>query len=261
MTAQGNSLSVFVPAHNEAKNLEGAIRDVTAAAEERFADYEVLLVDDGSTDGTAEAADRLARKDHRIRVIHNPTKRGIASGYRTALGLATKEYFAFIPGDREINVDSIRAIFQAVGAADLVVPYHANREARAWHRRVMTWVSTTLLNLLFMRRLRYYQGPTVYPTDLARTLPAHSRGFFFLTEMLVHALDGGCSYVEVGLLHQERAFGKSKAVTLSNILTALQAIFGAWWTLRVRRTRRAALPRAVDERPADSEVAGGRAKS
>ncbi len=261
MTVLGNSLSVFVPAHNEAKNLEGAIRDVTAAAEARFEDYEILLVDDGSTDGTAEVADSLARKNHRIRIIHNPIKRGIAAGYRTALGLATKEYFAFIPGDREINAASVRMIFQAVGSADLVVPYHANREARAWHRRVMTWVSTTLLNVLFMRHLRYYQGPTVYPTDLARTLPAHGRGFFFLTEMLVHALDGGCSYVEVGLLHQERAFGKSKAVTLSNILTALQAIFGAWWTLRVRRARGAALPAAVNERPPDSGVAGGRAKS
>ena len=46
VTARGNSLSVFVPAHNEAKNLEGAIRDVTAAAEERFTDYEILLLDD-----------------------------------------------------------------------------------------------------------------------------------------------------------------------------------------------------------------------
>ncbi len=261
MTARGNSLSVFVPAHNEAENLEGAIRDVRGAAEERFPDFEILLVDDGSTDGTAEVADSLARSNRRIRVIHNPTKRGIAAGYRTALGLATKEYFAFIPGDREINANSIRAIFQAVGSADLVVPYHANREARAWHRRVMTWVSTTLLNVLFVRRLRYYQGPTVYPTSLARTLPSHSRGFFFLTEMLVHALDGGCSYVEVGLLHQERAFGTSKAVTPANILMALQAIFGAWWTLRIRRARRTALPLVGNERPADPEVIGGRAKS
>ena len=261
MTERDDSLSVFVPAHNEAKNLEGAIRDVTAAAEERFTDYEILLLNDGSTDGTADVAEGLARRNHRIRVIHNPTKRGIAIGYRTALSLATKKYFAFIPGDREVNADSIREIFRAVGSADLVVPYHANRGARAWHRRAMTWVSTTLLNALFRRRLRYYQGPTVYPTQLARTLPSHNRGFFFLTEMLVHALDAGCTYVEVGLLHQERAFGKSKAVSLSNILTALQAIFGTWWTLRIRRARPAAPPVTADDYRAGSTPIRGRAKS
>jgi len=260
MTAQGNSLSVFVPAHNEADNLEGAIRDVVEAAEERFADYEILLVDDGSTDATPDVANGLGRENQRIRVIHNPTKQGLASCYRTALTLAAKDYFAFVPGDREIHVDSVRAIFQAVGSADLVVPYHANREARPRHRRVMTWISTALLNLLFVRRLRYYQGPTVYPTYLARELPANSRGFFFLAEMLVRALDRGCTYVEVGLLHQERAFGKSKAVTLSNILLALQTIFGSWWVLRIRRAWRSASPVAATGHTEDSEVIEGRAK-
>jgi len=249
-----------VPAHNEADNLEGAVGDVVAAAEERFADFEILVVDDGSTDATADIADGLARENPRIRVIHNPTNRGLASGYRTALNLAAKDYFAFVPGDREIHVDSVRAIFHAIGSADLVVPYHANREARAWHRRVMTWVSTVLLNILFTRRLRYYQGPTVYPTHLARELPANSHGFFFLTEMLVCALDRGCTYVEVGLVHQERAFGKSKAVTLSNILMAFQTIFGSWWAIRVRKTWRTASPVAASDNTKDSEVIGGRTK-
>lgn len=238
MTTPRPSLSIFVPAHNEARNLEGAIHDIVAAADPGLADYEILLVDDGSTDGTAEVAERLARDNPRIRVIHNRSKKGIARGYRTALGLATKEYFAFLPGDREVHADSMRAIFEAVGSSDLVIPYHANREARAWHRRVMTWVCTTLLNTLFGHHLRYYQGPTVYPTQLARALPSRSIGFFFLTEMLVHALDGGKSFVEVGLIHQERAFGKSKAITFRNIQMALGVIFETWWRLRVRRTWR-----------------------
>lgn len=261
MSTQGNSLSVFVPAHNEAQNLEGAIQDVVAAAEAWFSDYEILLVDDGSTDGTGDVADGLARANPRIRVIHNPMKQGIASGYGTALRLATKDYFAFLPGDREINVASIRAIFHAIGSADLVVPYHANLEARPWHRRLLTRVSTALINVLFRRNLRYYQGPTVYPTRLARELPTQSRGFFFLTEMLVQALDRGCSYVEVGLLHQERAFGKSKAVTFSNILMALQAILEAWWTRRVRRARPVTLPLEPSGSPREGSAMEERAKS
>jgi dolichol-phosphate mannosyltransferase len=228
------SLSIFVPAHNEAMNLEGAVQDIVTAAATRCDEYEVLIVDDGSTDGTAEVADRLARDYPRIKVIHHVTKQGIAAGYHTALAQATLRYFAFLPGDREVSVASIQTIFQAVGSADLVVPYHQNQEARAWHRRVMTWASTTMLNALFGYRMRYYQGPVVYPTQLARELPVTSRGFYFLTEMLVQALSRGFSYVEVGLIHQERAFGRSKAVTLSNILMALQTIVQLWWRLRGR---------------------------
>src|SRR5215471_11888072 len=84
------TISIFVPAHNEANNLEGAINDIVAAAESELSNYEILLVDDGSTDGTAAVADRLARTNRGIRVIHHPAKLGIADGYRTALGLATQ---------------------------------------------------------------------------------------------------------------------------------------------------------------------------
>lgn len=232
------SISIFVPAHNEVNNLEDAIHDIVAAAESELANYEILLVDDGSTDGTAEVADRLAHNNPRIQVIHHPVKRGIADGYRTALGLATQDYFAFLPGDGEVRADSIRQIFRAVGSADIVVPYHQNSQARARHRRAMTWACTTLVNGLFGHRMRYYQGPAIYPTALARTLPSRSRGFFFLTGMLLHALEGEHSYVEVGLVHQERAFGKSKAVTLRNIVAALGVILGAWWSLRIKRAWR-----------------------
>jgi dolichol-phosphate mannosyltransferase len=242
MMAPSRSLTVFVPAHNEAENLEGAVADIVAAARDTIPDYEVILVDDGSTDGTAAAAARLAAGDPRIHVIHHACRRGLAAGYRAALRRATGQYFAFLPGDREVSAASVRAIFQAVGSADLVIPYHANPGARALHRRLMTCVCTTLLNVLLDRRLRYYQGPTVYPTEVAKAVQGRSGGFFFLTEMLVQALDSGCSYIEVPLMHQERAFGKSKAVSLSNVGEALGVIIGAWWRLRVRRVGRRGRP-------------------
>ena len=137
-------------------------------------------------------------------------------------------------------------IFAAVGKADIVVPYHGTPWNRAWHRRVLTWICTTQLNILFGRRLKYYQGPAVYPTELARVLPIITTGFFFATEMLVNALVMGYSIVEVPLIHHERTYGQSKAVRGSNIVNAQATILRLWWSLRVRGEA-APRPRLSDE--------------
>ena len=228
------SLSVVIPAYNEAGNLEGAVRDTLAAAQ-RFTDYEVIIVNDGSQDGTHEVADRLAGElAPHVRVIHHPVNRGFAESYQTGLAHASMAYFTFLPGDHEVTRASVDAIFGAVGTADLVVPYHGTPWNRAWHRRVLTFVCTTEINVLFGRRLNYYQGPTVYPTALARALPITTHGFFFCTEMLLNALAMGYSYVQVPLTHQERAYGQSKAVKVSNIVNAEKTILKLWWNLRIK---------------------------
>ncbi len=230
-------VSVFVPAYNEVQNLGGAVRDIVSAAEAELEDYEILLVDDGSTDRTGELADQLEREYPKIRAIHQERNLGIAAAYVRALDEAKMDYFSFLPADQEISAASIRNIFAAVGAADIVVPYHQNSWARPLHRRLLTRASTFLVNILFRLRLKYFQGPCIYPTQLARALPRTAGGFYFLTEMLVHAVRAGHTYAHVGLIHQERAHGKSKAVSLKNILRALKTIGVLWWAVKVRNVR------------------------
>jgi glycosyltransferase involved in cell wall biosynthesis len=227
-------VSVFVPAYNEAANLEGALRDIVGAAAV-LADYEVIVVNDGSRDGTGQLAERLAQENRRIRVVHQPRNLGIAAAYERALDEAKLEYFSFLPGDGEIAPQSIRDILAAVGTADIVAPYHGNSRARQLHRRVLTWTSTTLVNTLFGLRMRYFQGPCIYQTPLARRLPKTAGGFYFLTEMLVHAVRAGYSYVEVPLTHQDRSHGRSKAVSVRNVLKALRAIAILWWAIHIRK--------------------------
>ena len=228
-------VSIFVPAYNEVENLAGAVRDIVSSAEAVLEDYEILLVDDGSTDGTGALADRLAQEHRKIRVLRQSRNLGIAAGYVRALDEAKLDYFSFLPADGEVNPESIKNIFAAVGTADIVVPYHQNTWARPLHRRFLTWASRSLVNGLFGLRLRYYQGPCIYPTALARLLPKTAGGFYFLTQMLVHAARAGHTYVHVGLIHQERRHGQSKAVSLGNILRALRTIGALWWAIYVKQ--------------------------
>ena len=251
------TLSVVVPAYNEMGNLENAVHDVVNALR-TFDDYEIIIVNDGSQDGTGEVADRLAASLDRVRAIHHQVNRGFAASYQTGLRQARMAYFTFVPGDNEVAAESIDEIFRAVGTANLVVPYHGTPWNRTWERRILTWICTTQLNVLFSRRLKYFQGPTVYPTALARVLPITTTGFFFATEMLVNALMMGYTYVEVPLTHHERAYGQSKAVKPSNIVNAQVTILRIWWHLRVRGAV-ASRPRIVSEaEPALSPKAGAR---
>jgi glycosyltransferase involved in cell wall biosynthesis len=242
------TISLFIPAYNESANLEGAVRDVLSACG-GFDDFEILIVNDGSTDTTGQVADQLAAELPRVRVIHHPTNRGFGAAYGTALAEARMEYFTFVPGDHEVAPESVVAILGRVGDADLVVPFHGTPWKRPLLRRALTWISTTQVNILFGWRLKYYQGPVVYPTTLARALPRTVRGFYFATEMLVHALAAGYSFVEVGLTHQERSYGRSKAVAWSNVVNAQFTILRLWLNVRVRR-------RSTTPRPAPSEPSG-----
>jgi hypothetical protein len=116
-------------------------------------------------------------------------------------------------------------------------------------RRALTRISTDQVNLLFGWNLKYYQGPAVYPTELARALPRTVQGFYFATEMLVHALDAGYSFVEIGLTHQERSYGRSKAVAWTNAANAQWTILRLWWEIRVRRQND--VPHAIRTEPAE----------
>jgi glycosyltransferase involved in cell wall biosynthesis len=245
MRAAPRTISIVVPAYNEEQALAGAVADVEGAIE-GFDDYEIVVVDDGSTDATAAVADELAAARPRVRVIHHGVNRGLSAAYRTGLDEARMEYVTFFGADGEILPESIHAIISRTGEASLVVPYHGDPGARGWMRRLLTWVSTEQVNVLFGWRQRYYQGPTVYPTRLARALPREIDGFFFATEMLVHALSAGYGSVEVPLYTRQRAGGVSKAVKLRNVVKAELAILRLWWNLRVRGRR--VVPTAA-ERP------------
>src|SRR5215831_16251583 len=99
------TLSIIVPAYNESRALEGVVANIEAAAG-TLDGYEVVLVDDGSTDDTGQIADELALTHPNVRVIHHSPNRGFAAAYASGLAKARLAYVTFLPGDNEVALGS-----------------------------------------------------------------------------------------------------------------------------------------------------------
>jgi dolichol-phosphate mannosyltransferase len=229
------SISVFIPALNEEHNLEPTVARLIEALTVTVEDYEIIIVDDGSSDGTGAVADALAAENSVIRVLHNSRNMGLgycfAQGYREA----RKNFFVYIPGDNTWPYRSFIELLGNLGRADVITSYAINPDVRPFGRRIVSRLYTEVLNLLFGRRLHYFNGLTIYPVEFLRRDPVTTFGFGFQAEVLLKALNSGLSYIEVGLPIDARTAGGSKAVTLANIHSVLATLVRLFFELRVIR--------------------------
>jgi glycosyltransferase involved in cell wall biosynthesis len=215
---------VIIPALNEEGNLKPTVIEVVHATKDLIGEYELLIFNDGSDDRTGAIADKLASQYPQARVIHNSTRMGLGYSYTKGVELARYEYVIMIPGDNEIRGDSIRAMFSRIGEADIVITYIVNPGIRPWHRRLLSKTFVGLMNGIFGLHLRYYNGTCIHKSSLIKSIPMETHGFAYMASILVRLLKRGCSYVEVGMELQPRNYGRSKAFSLSNMISVLVTI-------------------------------------
>lgn len=228
------SLSVFVAAYNEVDNLEPTIDTIIQALSVSVEDYEIIIVNDGSTDGTAEVADALEKRYSTVRVIHNMQNLGLGYSWMRAINEATKNAFIFIPGDNTWPYRSLHELFGNLGKADVITSYTTNPEIRSPGRRVLSSVYTASLNVIFGLNMRYYHGLTIYPTTFLRSHPITTYGFASMAEALLRAIHEGLSFIDVACPIEERATGHSKALTLKNLVSVGKTISQLFIDLRLR---------------------------
>jgi dolichol-phosphate mannosyltransferase len=247
------SISILVPAMNEEKNLATTVERIVDALSITVEDYEIIIVNDGSTDGTGVKAGEIATHYPGIRVLHNQKNMGLGYCYAAGYRAATKNFFVYIPGDNTWPTRSFVELFGNLGRADVITSYASNPEVREPVRRFVSRAYTVMLNHLFGRRMHYYNGLTIYPVDFLRREPATTFGFGFQAEVLLKALAQGLSYIEIPLPIDRRTAGRSKAVSLRNIASVAMTVVRLLIDLRLRagRRRRLERPKAAPLSPAD----------
>ncbi len=219
------TISFIVPALNEETVVKAVIEQILDRVRGQFRDYEVILVNDGSTDATGRIMDELAAAHEKIRVIHHVRNLGFGNSYQRGLKEAKFDYVILLCGDGGLPAASLPPIFEKIGSADIVVPWMVNlRDIKTRGRYLLSHVYTGLVNRLFGLNLHYYNGLPVHRRDLLQKISITSGGFGFQAEVLVKLIKSGATYVEVGV-HGAEETNESDALRLRNWLSVGHTVY------------------------------------
>ncbi len=234
------TISVVVPALNEEASIADAVREAVASMRDRFGDYELLLFDDGSTDRTGAIMEELAAADPRhIRVIHNATPRNLGGVYKQGIERARMEYLVMVPGDNENPGAAMQAPFDAIGRADIVLPYPVNSAVRGFGRHLVSQLYLGLLNHLFGLHIRYYNGTVIHRTANLKGLSIKTSSFAYQAEILIKLLCAGKSFVEVPIEIEPPKVGRrSRAFRWKNVVEVGRTLGALFVDIRMRRLHR-----------------------
>lgn len=225
-----------MPARDEEAHLRDAAQVVLDVVPRFFELFELLIVDDGSSDRTGDIAEALALAHPQVVVLHNRPSRGLGGVIRQGLEQSRMGSFMYVDGKGATPAPALERILSRFGTADLVIPYPLNGHERSLPRRVISWAYQSLLNLLFGLRLHYYNHLVVYPTDLLRGVRMRTDSYGFQAECLIKLLKRGVSYVEVGVEDRfELAARKTKAFTPRNMAGIGLFLLLTLWDVYVRR--------------------------
>lgn len=206
-----SGLTIVVPAFNEQHRLATTVEEIVAAARRDLDAFEVIVVDDGSTDDTPRIADELARRFPHVAVVHEPINRGVGAAYYRGLKLAKYPNLSLIPGDNAFHQSGLTAVFRLVGTADLVVSYRHNPQARTPFRRLLSRCCTRAMRFLTGKPIRDAHSLYVFPVHEARQV-RRNPGYGYHIETLSALLRGGMRYVEVPVILNPRPDASSKVM-------------------------------------------------
>jgi glycosyltransferase involved in cell wall biosynthesis len=219
-----DSVSIIIPAYNEELDIATAIKTAIKFTTAAIADYEIVVINDGSTDGTAEEISKLAAKNKRIKVVTHKTNLGFGQTIRDAVNTAGKTYITGLPADVDYDPRALTAMIRSRKKADIVSTYVTNLKTRALHRQILSVGFVKLMNFLFGLHLRYYNGYFISRVDLLKKITLKSDGYTILAEAKIRLIKKGYKFTEIPFQTRPRQHGVSKALGWKNIIQTLHII-------------------------------------
>jgi glycosyltransferase involved in cell wall biosynthesis len=246
-------LSVFFPAYNDSGTIASLVITALHAARRLTSDFEIIVVDDGSADATAEIADELARTYPEVKVVHHAGNRGYGAALRTGFEVATRELVFYTDGDAQYDPAEMAVLWDAFGEGiDLVNGYKISR-SDPLHRIVIGRVYHHTVKLLFGLKVRDVDCDfRLMRRSIFEAVNLEKSSGVICLEMMKKITDAGFRIAEVPVHHYHRAYGKSQFFNFRRLFRTAIDVFKLWFALVIRREHLKA--KAVDPILRDKNV-------
>lgn len=229
-------LSVFFPAYNEEKNLQETITKAVSILNNFAEKWEIIIVNDGSSDKTGEIATNLASSNSNIKVVTHSPNRGYGAAFKSGLYTAQYSWIAFTDSDGQFDFSEIGNFFekQMETNADLVIGYYLDRKV-SLGKKITSKMWEYLVFILFGLKVHDIDcGFKLISKKVVEKIPLleSERGAFISSEFLIKAKRAGFKIVEIGVTHYPRLAGVGTGRKLNVIIKSFVDLFGLWSKLK-----------------------------
>jgi len=236
--ASSVEISAVMPAFNEEGNLEQSVGRMAAALADQARAFEVIVVDDGSQDGTAELLAGLKAIHPSLRVVRHPVNRGYGAALRSGFAAARYPWIFLMDADNQFDPADVAVLLAAATDADIVAGYRQRRRDPL-PRRLNAWAFFTLVTILFGRLARDVNCAfKLIRRDLLVRMELHSEGALINTEVFVLARQLHARVVEVPVQHYPRTSGRQTGANLRVVFRAFSELLA--FKAEMRKVEKAA---------------------
>ena len=250
-----NSVSLLTWGYNEELLVEDFLNRAVSLLENTIEDWEIIFVNDGSTDKTGEILNAYALKEPRVKPIHNEQNLNVGKSCRRAIMSATKEYFFWQTVDWSYDLSNLRIFLELLKHYSVVVgirptpirnlsyvplvrsAYRVKNRSDTIRKAVISLTNYYLLRILFGVPFQDFQNVSFYPSKLVQSSVLRGESSFLSPECLLRTYEKGASFLEVPIKFLPRTVGKAKGTTITSIFRSVQDIFKAWllwgWKYRI----------------------------
>lgn len=204
-------ISIILPAFNEEANLKPLIEEIIAYFDGICDKYEIVVVNDGSTDSTGELAHRLSSTHNQVSVIHHSQREGYASTLKDGFNSSRYDMLFFTDADRQFKIRSFDAFLPFLGTedVDMVIGYRIDRKDD-FLRKCCAWFFNVLIRFLFSLNYKDINCAfKLFEKEVFESLDIKTVDSLFNAELLAKATLKQLRIVEIGIDHYPRLQGKS----------------------------------------------------
>lgn len=231
------SLSLVLPAHNEEDNI-GIVVGQALEILPRFTDsFEIVVVNDGSRDGTRRVLDDMALAHPQVRPVHHDVNRGYGGALVSGFNATVGDFVMFMDSDRQFDINDLALLSPFIGSFDIVAGFRRERNDPL-HRRVNAEIFNTVVRALYGVHMRDIDCAfKVFRGDMLRAIPLTSSGALINTEMQAKLRRKGATLQQVAVNHYPRVAGTATGANPRVIAHAMKETLTLWWSMHRYRSK------------------------